>query len=667
MEDVFMKKLYCQLAVGLCLSMMVPLCGKVFAQSADINIKVTTPTPPPRPPQPNPCSKYEEGKQASESIHLYYLRSAPTIKEILTKFTEANACLKGTSIEAQDNNIIVLYGHEEQRKELEQIIAILDLPREGVRLEMWGILISSDNPRQLAEVLRRVNQEIDQTQQLLQETYRKLEASAREITIEENFSDLFENDLGFRAALDKDRPSLSMTDILLRMNVAEKPLENYQTAVKKICGLFFEKNNQKQYQDYIEALKKKKKIPFENFFRYYGFQPNPDLNLSPENCFVLQKPEGEVLKDNFRRRKAILDFALQYSRLANDPGGFEPQSLQQSAESLNSIFNPVVNLINRDVEELFIEPTLEKIQSIVREYKNVEYAEVGKTSIAGLNGVPSTVTSTSVSAFDETGPLRLNEWLQEAGQLNSSAQDLLPSETVNFGAKTIPVASVVSLISALSKDRSLWRGLTSGISLDITPFVLRNNASAQLDVTFIIGPQGDGKEPDEHGKLRPLSRINQNTVETSVYVNTLDIFALSTFNSQTTIDGGRSYIPIIGTVWKGIFSGIPILGDLFSWHNAPKNVQHQSIVLTNSFIVPTAMGLAPLYQPPSNPTDSSADDYYSRCSKVKTYKSWLQIELKPEDEREQSSQEYTYAANPQSFLDNNKLQAICGNPPQVYP
>ena len=51
----------------------------------------------------------------------------------------------------------------------------------------------------------------------------------------------------------------------------------------------------------------------------------------------------------------------------------------------------------------------------------------------------------------------------------------------------------------------------------------------------------------------------------------------------------------MGTIWEGVFSGIPVFGDLFSWQNAPKNVQHQSIVLTNSFIVPTAMGLAPLY------------------------------------------------------------------------
>ena len=158
-------------------------------------------------------------------------------------------------------------------------------------------------------------------------------------------------------------------------------------------------------------------------------------------------------------------------------------------------------------------------------------------------------------------------------------------------------SSAVSLISALSKDRTLWRSLTSGISLEITPSVLRNSASAELDIDFIIGPKEAGTQ--EEG-VRPLSRISQNIVSTNVYVQTLDLFSLSTFNSQTTVDGGRSYIPVIGTIWEGVFSGIPVFGDLFSWKNAPKNVQHQSVILTSAFVKPTAMGMAHLYRPPSD-------------------------------------------------------------------
>ena len=191
---------------------------------------------------------------------------------------------------------------------------------------------------------------------------------------------------------------------------------------------------------------------------------------------------------------------------------------------------------------------------------------------------------------------------------------LLPG--VQFGESTIPVASLVSVVAALSKDRSLWRGLTSGVSLSVTPSVLRNSESAELKINLITAPT-DTQEKTGDGELRPLSRISQNKVTTSVYVNTLDLFALSTFNSQTTIDGGRWYIPVIGTVWKGMFSGIPVFGDLFSIKNDPKNVQHQSIVLTNSFIVPTAMGIAHLYN--SNSDSNQKIPFYARCVAVETY------------------------------------------------
>ena len=105
-------------------------------------------------------------------------------------------------------------------------------------MEMWGILISSDNPQQLAEVMGRVNKEIDKTQKLLRETYKKLEEEARNITIDPNYKKVFEEDLGYKSALDPDRSSLSMIDILLRINAADDPVTNNNTSAENICKLF---------------------------------------------------------------------------------------------------------------------------------------------------------------------------------------------------------------------------------------------------------------------------------------------------------------------------------------------------------------------------------------------------------------------------------------------
>ncbi len=46
---------------------------------------------------------------------------------------------------------------------------MLDLRREGVDMAMWGILISSDNPGQLAEAMRAINKEINKKRSPCQE------------------------------------------------------------------------------------------------------------------------------------------------------------------------------------------------------------------------------------------------------------------------------------------------------------------------------------------------------------------------------------------------------------------------------------------------------------------------------------------------------------------
>lgn len=84
-------------------------------------------------------------------------------------------------------------------------------------------------------------------------------------------------------------------------------------------------------------------------------------------------------------------------------------------------------------------------------------------------------------------------------------------------------------------------------------------------------------------------------MKTSVYVNALDFFDLSAFASQSTLNGGRGYVPIVGPIWRGLFGDVPVFGNLLSWQKGPQSVYHESLVLTTSFISPTVMGVAVLY------------------------------------------------------------------------
>jgi hypothetical protein len=310
---------------------------------------------------------------------------------------------------------------------------------------------------------------------------------------------------------------------------------------------------------------------------------------------------GDVDQRAQHARIAVLEFALHYGQLIHAPQRFSPYRLQQSAEILNTRLQAATDALNLDMQDLFVEPTLDRIREIARHFKDVEYAQVGKTSIASLSGLTADVTSRSVNAFDVTPPLRLSELLQKAQTLTQSVNPFVPNPADNV-VGAMPLAQVIGLIGALGEERSVWRELQSGISLTITPNVLRNMTSAELKVVLRTGDPQVQAPPQG---VKPLSRVSQHDVTTSVYVEPLDFFDLSAFASQSTLDGGRGYVPIIGPVWRGVFGEIPIAGKLFSWTRSPQNVFAESLVLTTSFITPTSMGIAVLY--PTELTDEKGD------------------------------------------------------------
>lgn len=262
-----------------------------------------------------------------------------------------------------------------------------------------------------------------------------------------------------------------------------------------------------------------------------------------------------------------------------------------------------MDAINRDIEDYFITPTLHRIRQIASRERGVDYAEVGRTTISSLNGLESKATSTISTSIDQPTPLRLNQLLKDASAASKDVETVLPGLSqapLGAGSGAITAGSALALASALSKEEVRWSALHSGLEMNITPTVFRDRSGAELKVNLKVGnPAEETKSKDN--PLRPLSRISQSTLDTKVYIKTMDLFALSSFNNQTTLSGGRSYIPLVGTVWEGAFGDIPIVGGLFSFKRPTQNVQHQNIILTNTLIVPSAMGMGSYWKRNSPP------------------------------------------------------------------
>ncbi len=525
-------------------------------------------------------------EEAGQRVKLYYLREAGKIKLILNGVAdEDGSALRGLKAADVASDELILYGPRKQRENASRIIAALDLPRPGVRLEMWGIQLSSAKPEEMDKVMQKIRVEIDQTQQAVRETYALLQRVSLEAVpsgdLEAGFKDLLEDTLQFQSALDQNRP-LAFTDILLRLLATKTPVSAAQT----LASSFTRDVQQIVTRRFGQLPPTFTGQPFERFFHVRKLVYANNQWRGTPTAIEYSTKLG---------RSALLEFAFEYSRLVHDPDEFSPYYLQRAADTLNTRLQENIDALNLDIQELFVAPTLERIRTIVGNYKQVEFAQVGKTSIATLSGIATEISAHSVSAFDVTPPLRLSELLKSAHTLANGTDEFIP-DVKKTGAQqvvgTMPLAQVIGLLAAFGENREIWRELRAGISLKVTPNVLRTMTSAELQIDLQTGdPQGGTRESG----VRPLSRISQHDLKTNIYLNALDFFDLSAFVSQSTMDGGRGYVPLLGPIWMGLFSDIPALGTMFSWKKGPKTVYHQSLVLTNSFISPTVMGIAYLY------------------------------------------------------------------------
>jgi hypothetical protein len=591
------------------------------------------PTQTPAPPQPPATSSTRAGQR----VKLYYLRQGTKIAAALTAIAQPNTSpLHGLAVNIIDEDELILVGEKEKRRLAGRLIATLDLPRPGVQMEMWGVQISSRRPEDLAEVMRRVRREIDRTQQDVRDTFAMLQEFARDIRDEDldpDFKRLLQHQdfLYYESALNPNRP-LSLSDILLRFVAAKEPVREVQGVANKLdrwLGVLRSRREAAGREDEESAPRPctsksqtarakaaKPRTRFDHFFRNRGLEYRNGTGWVP-----VANPDGgrDYARENaLVGRTVLLDFALHYAQLIHDPESFDPYDLQQSAGVLNTRLQTAIDALNQDVQDVFVAPTLDRIRLIVAEFCDVDYAQVGKTTVASLSGAQSVVSTESVNMFEFIKPLNLSDFLTRAKALTDLAKPLDPGPATTNKLGTIPFTEVIGLIGALGEDRTVNRETKSGVSLTITPDVLRNMTSAELNINLKTGdPMASGTQA---AGTPQLTRVSKHEVATKVYVNALDFFDLSAFGSQATMNGGRGYVPIIGPLWRGLFGEAPVIGQFLSWKKKPQTVYSQSLVLTTSFITPTAMGVA-LLVPTERAVGSTncADRFRNLQREIKDY------------------------------------------------
>ena len=142
------------------------------------------------------------------------------------------------------------------------------------------------------------------------------------------------------------------------------------------------------------------------------------------------------------------------------------------------------------------------------------------------------------------------------------------------------------------EPQPVYSKIAPGISIDVRPTVLRDGASArlQMDANFGIDVTQDTLGKNQNSRVLdsvPAPVIKSHRVQTDAAISALDLFEISSFSIEASHPRSR-YLPVIGS--------IPVIGEILKRPPKNKTVDFESLILVNAVILPRAMDVARLYQ-----------------------------------------------------------------------
>jgi hypothetical protein len=284
-------------------------------------------------------------------------------------------------------------------------------------------------------------------------------------------------------------------------------------------------------------------------------------------------------------RAAVADFLFNYKMATQFPHDFVPYDLSQSAQQLNTEFNPLILSFNRDVAA-FTQHLQAELQCDERQLEpshwfggqNKTFLNDSLITVRGISGVESIVDTVSQSYFDATKPPNLTDLVKSV----SDAEKNIPG--VLSGNLTANEASV--LVGALNSVQPATAKIGRQLTLDITPHSLAGASSAELDVKLTNQDSADptlfisGKSGEDD-----LSRVAKHNTNTRVRVESLKLFEVSSLSA--ILQRPRSRFPLLPP-----FLEVPYFGSFIGYPLKGATEYHRSTAVVSAVIVPTAADLA---------------------------------------------------------------------------
>ena len=290
-------------------------------------------------------------------------------------------------------------------------------------------------------------------------------------------------------------------------------------------------------------------------------------------------------------RAALADFLFNYKVSQIYPHEFVAYDLSQSAQTLNSALNPLVEAFNRDVT------TFQAAMSDVVLERKVEagpwagaekgtFVNNGLITVRTISGAETIVNTTSQSFLDATQQPTISALL-------NSIEGVHPGTATPTGSTTpfrdllqnmSPIQAQV-LMGTLSAVQTSKVQIGRSLNIDITPRSLAGASSAELTLKM----NADESTPPTYFGAQTgaadLSRVANHDTTTRVRVDSIKLFDVSTLTAELQKTRTRFPLlpPFVEIPYVGTFIGVPL---------PAAREYHTSTAVLSTIVVPTAMDIA---------------------------------------------------------------------------
>ncbi len=552
-----------------------------------------------------------------ETVRLYYVRDLEALGPLLESVKQAVAPNVNVVVTASPAPLVVLSGPRSQVDDLKRVIAAIDVPQPQVRLDLWAFQISGGDAEVVGGRAREARKLTETVGDLMRGYLRQLEACARasqqrnQETAKQGhrlagLDDLLA-ELGSSAKvnivnlreLQPGQPTilitpsarglhpLSLTETLatLLMMPPAEDLSWRQTLEQQLSqslGRWLDDLSRQDpaaltvWHDLLDTASAERATELSALLDSTIMAPQEGADDSQEAGIAPLLPE--TLLRTFDdaaylklTQQTIGNFLLDSRTQARDWRALAPDRLSRRAADVDVVLQAGERALATDIEAIFLRPLLAQLRTIAGSSGQSGLASTSSTSIVVLAGTQANVKGSAMSYFE----------------LNAPPEEEQPGP---LGQGELPVVAVARLAESLrTADKPpVWSSMTEGTELTFTPHILPGGAAAELQVIVNV-THGDAKvivEGEEAG-TEPLSRVAQHTATTSVYVNALDLFSLSSMMLRTTQPRAKSSVPVLGQ--------LPVLGQMFRFSRSPLIVHHESVLLVYSTILPTGQDLAAVF------------------------------------------------------------------------